>query len=327
MPTRAAVAASSGKLVVTWQPPDPDTGSLVHGYTVRHKLSGAADSTYAETTVHPRRVEEDCEVSCKNPRTLEITGLAAGTYVVGIQSLNANGASPWHTIGSDPQNLRAQADNDHGIIVSWDAPSDLGGSTLDGYRVQWVRTADGTTAQSDLLETRDLHHRIEDLVEGSPYSVRVAAVATDSGNVQSSTWTAPIVVAEVWQEPMQVWFSGDTPFYNNRLFLFSETNKIGASTQCGINGGNVSCTPGRYTSTTVVAPNAAFTVSVTATLGTESVTSLLQEGRAAGPAPPQAVRASGGKRQSGGGLDRHPGRRDRQRRHQRLHRGGPPAEG
>ena len=86
---------------MTWQPPDPDTGSLVHGYTVRHKVNDDDDSTYLETTVHPRRVESECLGTCKNPRTLEITGLTAGTqYVVQIQSLNVNGASDWHTIGT-----------------------------------------------------------------------------------------------------------------------------------------------------------------------------------------------------------------------------------
>ena len=101
-PTEAAVAPDSGKLVITWQPPASDTGSLVHGYTVRHKESSAADSAYVETTVHPRRVDFECKSAiCTNPRTLEITGLTAGTdYVVGIRSHNANGDSAWHTIGT-----------------------------------------------------------------------------------------------------------------------------------------------------------------------------------------------------------------------------------
>lgn len=87
--------------MVTWQLPDPDTGSLVHGYTVRHKVSGADDSTYEETTVHPRRVDFDCSGGCTNPRTAAISGLISGTqYVVGIKSLNVNGASAWLTVGT-----------------------------------------------------------------------------------------------------------------------------------------------------------------------------------------------------------------------------------
>ena len=68
---------------------------------MRHKVNKAGDSAYVETTVHPRRVESECAGTCQNPRTLKITGLTAGTqYVVGIKSLNANGASAWKTIGT-----------------------------------------------------------------------------------------------------------------------------------------------------------------------------------------------------------------------------------
>ena len=59
-PTEVTVTRGSGTLTVEWQPPDPDTGSLVYGYTVRHKASGADDSAYVETTVHPRRTRLHC---------------------------------------------------------------------------------------------------------------------------------------------------------------------------------------------------------------------------------------------------------------------------
>ena len=93
----AAVTPGAGSLLVQWLRPDPDTGSLVHGYTVRYKVSGADDSTYKEKTVHPRRVGLE---GGRNPNRLEISGLTAGVqYVVEIKSLNANGASAWFTIG------------------------------------------------------------------------------------------------------------------------------------------------------------------------------------------------------------------------------------
>ena len=88
----SSVAVGNRKLTVTWQRPNPDTGSLVHGYTVRHKQSGAADSAYVETKVYPRPGLAS--------GSLEITGLTADTaYVVQIRSHNANGDSPWATIG------------------------------------------------------------------------------------------------------------------------------------------------------------------------------------------------------------------------------------
>ena len=102
-PSSAAVTASqsSGNLIVTWRPPANETGALAHGYTIRHKVSGADDSTYVETTVHPRRLDFYECVGCPNPGNHTISDLTAGTnYVVGIRSHNANGDSAWHTIGT-----------------------------------------------------------------------------------------------------------------------------------------------------------------------------------------------------------------------------------
>ncbi len=83
----------SGTLDVTWQPPDPDTGSLVHGYTVRYKKSSEPDSAYKATTVY-RRLSQ-------NIGTVTLTGLESGQpHVVQVRALNANGASQWLTIGS-----------------------------------------------------------------------------------------------------------------------------------------------------------------------------------------------------------------------------------
>ena len=239
--------------------------------------------------------------------TVTFDDTTAGTItLIGITSSSTDFAnlniqtapvdSDGNCVVSAPENLRAQADNNLGIIVRWDAPSDLGGKTLDGYRVEWVRTDDGTTAQSNLLDADQASHYIEGLATGSPYAVRVAAVATDSNSVQSSAWTAAVTVAEVWSEPLQAWFIEDTPFYSShtgRINFTVDTNKNNSTILCVIDGGNINCPP--YTLASLDRPaNAAFTARISATVGTESVTSLLQEGKAAGPAPPQVVRASGG---------------------------------
>ena len=65
----------------------------MYGYTVRHKVSSAADSTYVETKVYP--------VPGAASGTVEITGLTGGTaYAVQIKSHNANGDSGWRTVGT-----------------------------------------------------------------------------------------------------------------------------------------------------------------------------------------------------------------------------------
>ena len=69
---------------------------------MRHKPSGADDSAYVETKAYAYPSDYRCnDLSCARVKKLEITGLTGGTaYVVQIRSHNANGDSPWATIGS-----------------------------------------------------------------------------------------------------------------------------------------------------------------------------------------------------------------------------------
>ena len=71
MPTlraRRPAPQSPRTLTVTWHPPTSDTGVLVHAYTVRHKVSGADDSTYIKTKVYPRSVDFGLQVRLHEPQ-------------------------------------------------------------------------------------------------------------------------------------------------------------------------------------------------------------------------------------------------------------------
>ena len=70
-----------------------------------------------------------------------------------VRAVNAAGAvGPWSQstaevaagLPGSPLNLRAQADGNNAIDVSWDAPDDIGGSAITGYTVQWSPNAPGS---------------------------------------------------------------------------------------------------------------------------------------------------------------------------------------
>ena len=230
-PAAARAVPGQGTLTVEWHPPATETGSVVYGYAVRHKIASAPDSAYVETAAHPRRVDVECgPEGCESPRTLEITGLTTGAeYTVQIQSRNANGGSDWLTVGTfgiyvdpnAPRNLRTQADNDLGIFVWWDAPQE--GSPA-GYVVEW-QADDGSAAQtSALLGAGKRNHHIHGLDDGKTYTVRVAA--RDAGD--NDNYSSPSSPVAAWWEPLQVWWDDGTPILVTRfgdIFLQLGTNK------------------------------------------------------------------------------------------------------
>ena len=84
--------AGAGKLKVEWEP--PWWGHEVYGYTVRYREAGTTGA-WTEQKVYPREIHRNNGV---NPRNVTLEGLTAGTkYVIEVQALNVNGASPWLT--------------------------------------------------------------------------------------------------------------------------------------------------------------------------------------------------------------------------------------
>lgn len=86
------VTAGSQQLKLNWLAAELDGGAAVHFYTVRHKVSTAADSAYVSKTV-----------SAADPFELTLTGLTASTeYTVQIRANNVNGAGAWTTVKGTP---------------------------------------------------------------------------------------------------------------------------------------------------------------------------------------------------------------------------------
>ena len=113
-----------------------------------------------------------------------------------VRAVNANNAKgPWSAStvqvqaghAGPPLNLRAQADGNNAIDVSWDAPGDIGGSAITGYTVQWSTDRAGTwhNAGSTSASVRTFKHR--GLQIGTVRWYRVAA--RNSGGL--GLWSDP----------------------------------------------------------------------------------------------------------------------------------------
>ena len=85
-----------------------------------------------------------------------------------------------------PRNVRITGHGDRELTVAWDAPSDSGGSQITGYKVQWKSGTDGYDPATRQDEPGASPHTIDQLANGTEYTVQVIAVTT-AGDGSPST--------------------------------------------------------------------------------------------------------------------------------------------
>jgi hypothetical protein len=104
----------------------------------------------------------------------------------GIQSATGNlrATFSYQTLPYAPLNVFANA-NGNNITISWNSPSDLGGSPIQGYRVQ-MSVNGGTYQTIGASETENSANRvyIYSGFEGNSYRFRVAAITVMVGNLR-----------------------------------------------------------------------------------------------------------------------------------------------
>ena len=164
-----ATPISETSIRLTWDEPSSDGGEAVTGYLLEYYDGAewlALESNLAPTT-----------------RTYTHTERDAGTnYCYRVAAVNSNGRGEYSgqacatTTGSPdaPENLSAKADGKTSIILTWDKPTDTGGATIIGYRIDY-QTDGGSewiTLEHDYDRTTYGH---TGLLPGATYRYRVAA--------------------------------------------------------------------------------------------------------------------------------------------------------
>ena len=151
-PTPVFVSPTSGsasKLNVSWNPPDNTGRPSINNYDLQYREVDAANYSNGPQNVSGSRTT--------------ISGLKSGTrYQVQVRATNAEGNGPWTPAvrGSTSQNsepdppavtygLRATGVSETRIDLSWNAPTDDGGSSITGYRIEV--SDDGGSTWSDLV--------------------------------------------------------------------------------------------------------------------------------------------------------------------------------
>ena len=186
------LTTGNGKLTATWAAP-ANGGSAITGYTVEHKVAGAADSTYVAVT------RADAAAL-----TETITGLTNDTeYTVRVRAGNDAGDGPWSAeasetpvSGSSDADLSALTMDDGTGAASVDGfdPADTGYSlSVAGMvaRVTVVATASHSKATVEIApadaDAGTEGHQVD--LAGGPNVVTITVTAEDTTSTEAYTVT------------------------------------------------------------------------------------------------------------------------------------------
>jgi hypothetical protein len=216
-PTDVVGTSAYQSVELTWLAP-PNPSIPVTGYLVRYSDdSGATWSTPVPTG--------------STLTAYDYTGLIQPDYLVfQVAAVNANGTSAWsaqsapvaaETRASAPAKLRPYP-GDRAVLLTWDPPSDLGGGSLTGYRIDYrVSGSDQWKIHTSSTGTGATRYDVTRLSNGTAYDFRVAAITNTFGlglfsqAVSASPFAAPGIPVNVratagdttasltWQAPSQ----------------------------------------------------------------------------------------------------------------------------
>ena len=184
-------------LTLSWAAPESDGGAEITGYRIQWKWNNAftpARERTAGAGATSHRLHN------ANPP------LTNGTeYIIQVAATNAVGTGEWsdttmgtpRTTPTAPTLTGQPVAGDGTLTISWNAPSDDGGSDLTGYRVEWkLQTApsnsDGSYPNGEDLPLTPQEYTIPMLINGSAYAVRVQAVNSEGGGSWSNGGGTPV---------------------------------------------------------------------------------------------------------------------------------------
>jgi hypothetical protein len=186
--TVTGVTATGGQSSATVSWTAPTSGGPVNSYKITPYIGSTAQTAKTITGSPPAT---STTVSGLTPGTAyTFTVRAANAGGSGPESSNSNAVTPLGAgVPGAPTGVTAQGDT-KSAIVSWNAPSDDGGSAITGYT---VTPFDGSTAQSSTqVGASTTTTRITGLTNGTSYTFKVSAtntVGTGTASAASSAVT------------------------------------------------------------------------------------------------------------------------------------------
>ncbi|MCJ2556432.1 MAG: right-handed parallel beta-helix repeat-containing protein [Candidatus Thermoplasmatota archaeon] len=188
-PLGLAAMAESRLITLTWMPPSEDGGSQVTNFNIYRGITPGVGSLLAEVGY----VQQYVDIGLTNGVTYHYTVSAINEVGEGAMSEEVS-ATPAAvlTVPSVPTRLTASA-GDRRLTLTWDAPTDNGGSPITNYAVYKGPFSGGETF---LVEIGNVLTFTETgLTNGQTYSYRISAKnAIGEGSKSDSVSAVPMAV-------------------------------------------------------------------------------------------------------------------------------------
>ena len=187
-----ATATSSSQINLSWTAPTSNGGSAITGYKIERSTDGG--TTWSTTVAN----------TASTGTTYSDTGLASSTtYTYRVSAINSVGtstpsntasATTSGTVSSVPQpptGLTSTTASSSQINLAWTAPSNNGGSTITGYKIE-RSTDSGTTWSTIVSNTSSTSTTYSDsgLAASTAYTYRVSAINSVGTGSPSNTASA-----------------------------------------------------------------------------------------------------------------------------------------
>ena len=184
----AATADGQTEIDLSWTAPSDDGGADITGYKIEVSTNGTSwtdlvDDTNSTTTSYGH------------------TGLTAGsTRHYRVSAINSEGTGPVSNTDSattnaatkpgKPTGLSATADGQTEIDLSWSAPSDGGGASITGYRIEVSNNGSDWTDLVTDTDSTSTSYSHSGLSAGSTRHYRVSAINSEGTGPVSNTDSA-----------------------------------------------------------------------------------------------------------------------------------------
>ncbi|MGH9910524.1 MAG: fibronectin type III domain-containing protein, partial [Nitrososphaerales archaeon] len=206
-----AKAVSPTQINLSWTAPTYNGGPSVTGYKIEEKVGNSYTTIVTNTG----------NTNTSYSRTSLITGT---TYTYRVLAINSVGTSPPSneafatptstssiTVPSPPTNLSAAKVSQTQVDLSWNAPSDNGGSAITGYKIEEkVGTGSFTAIVPNTGNTNTSYSRTG-LTAGTTYTYRVFAMNSAGTSSPSNEVTSSQTINAVPNPPTNLVVASASP--------------------------------------------------------------------------------------------------------------------